>query len=177
MSTVEHGFIPLVVTVHPTNVGVVPVIRTIHRRIRAAAIRLSRGHTDKLNELILTRVAVSKVVNKVRGQLVFFHITGKVAISIQLMREHITDARRCTTRTIHLVKHRGEILCLRRIDVRRQVRTVLHFLQSHFTAARTLSARHGLVSLPINQRPVGIIIVFIIHPLGSVNLHYLSRRQ
>ena len=147
---VEHGFVPLLVTRHPTIVLAVPLFVTEEGRVTATAVGFHRRHTYVLYKLILARVAVSEEPHEVRGIHIFGQRSVGMAEGVQLVSEHIGNARCRTARTTFLRNDGREVhrrcvvhvvgalaLSRNRCAFQTSARTVAH--------ERTVGAHGGIV--------------------------------
>ena len=112
---VEHGFVPFLITRHPAVVLAVPFFVAEEGRVAAAAVGFHRRHTHVLHKLVLARVAVSEEPHEVRGIHIFGQRGVGVTEGVQLVREHVSDARCRAARTAFLRDdgrkvHRGGIV-------------------------------------------------------------------
>ena len=112
---IEHGFVPLFVTRHPTIVLAVPLFVTEESGVAATTIGFHGGHTHMLHKLVLTGVTVGEEPHKVRGVHIFGQRGVGVTEGVQLVGEHISNARCRTARTTFLRNdgrevHRGSVV-------------------------------------------------------------------
>ena len=161
---VPHSAVPLVVTLHPSIVGVVVGLRTEEPAVGASAICGYIGDTYRLCHSVGGTCLVGKQPGEMRGVLVLGQRSVEVAVTAHLVSERITDTLCRTARTAILVKDGGEVLGVSVVYKRGQLGLAL------FGAC--LAACHILGRLRL-----GGFLVFEIGEDAAIYLNNLAVRQ
>ena len=105
---VEHGRVPLVVALHPAEVGRGAVLVAEEFRVSAPAVHDGVGHAVGAGHALLAGVAVGQKPGEV-GRVDVFGARGVVAAEgVELVGEHVTDARGRAARSAVLIEDRRE---------------------------------------------------------------------
>ena len=151
---VEHTGIPLVVALHPTEVGVSLFLITEELGVGLSAVNRSRGHTHVHHEVLLARVAAGEQPHEVGGVIIVGVLAVEPAVSVQFMREHVADTRSRATRTTVLVEHGREV---RRFGIVHVVRPCRSHLGTFSGGSEQRSVRLQLVAVVAVLRAVHLL--------------------
>ena len=119
--SVPHGAVPLVITLHPSEIGIVTGLGTEEPAIGTSAISGHRGYAIRHGHLLLATVGIGQKPGEMGGILILGQRSIQVSPGIYLMSEHITDVLGRATRTAILVEDGWKILVLTIIDHWRQL--------------------------------------------------------